>query len=67
MAIIAHSFEKIIKIISSKKYNCLTFSLSYQELIEKHENSSQRISNSIEINDETQMRIVIMEAQKTIE
>ncbi len=30
MAVIAHSFEKIMKIINAKKYNCLTVSLSYQ-------------------------------------
>ncbi len=35
MATIAHSFDKIVKIINSKEYNCLTFSLSYHELIEK--------------------------------
>ncbi len=67
MAIIAHSVDKLLKIINSTGHDCLSINLSYREYTEKEGISKAKIHNSFEIKEGASSKLISLEVEKTIE
>jgi hypothetical protein len=67
MAIIAHSVDKVMKIINSSGHNFLSINLSYREYTEKEGSSKAKIYNSFEIKQGASSKLISLEVEKTVE